>query len=145
MYCSAEEALSLIKSNDRIFLQGSACTPNYLVNELAKRANELKNVEVTCITIQGDIEITKPEYEDSFRFNVMFVSTAVRENVNSGRGSFIPIFLGDIPDLFRNNRMPLDVAIIQVSPPDEHGYCTLGLSVDVTRAAVDTAKYVILC
>ena len=127
MYCSAEEALSLIKSNDRIFLQGSACTPNYLVNELAKRANELKNVEVTCITIQGDIEITKPEYEDSFRFNVMFVSTAVRENVNSGRGSFIP----------------LDVAIIQVSPPDEHGYCTLGLSVDVTRAAVDTAKYVI--
>ena len=143
MYCSAEEALSLIKSNDRIFLQGSACTPNYLVNELAKRANELKNVEVTCITIQGDIEITKPEYEDSFRFNVMFVSTAVRENVNSGRGSFIPIFLGDIPDLFRNNRMPLDVAIIQVSPPDEHGYCTLGLSVDVTRSAVDTAKYVI--
>ena len=143
MYCSAEEALSLIKSNDRIFLQGSACTPNYLVNELAKRANELKNVEVTCITIQGDIEITKPEYEDSFRFNVMFVSTEVIENVNSGRGSFIPIFLGDIPDLFRNNRMPLDVAIIQVSPPDEHGYCTLGLSVDVTRAAVDTAKYVI--
>lgn len=143
MYCSAEEALSLIKSNDRVFLQGSACSPNFLANELAKRANELKNVEITCITIQGDIELVKPEYEDSFRFNVMFVSNAVRENVNSGRGSFIPIFLGDIPDLFRNNRMPLDVAIIHISPPDANGYCTLGLSVDVTRAAVDTAKYVI--
>ncbi|MDO4763773.1 MAG: acetyl-CoA hydrolase/transferase C-terminal domain-containing protein [Flavobacteriaceae bacterium] len=143
MYCSAEEALSLIKSNDRIYLQGSACTPNYLANELAKRNGELENVEVICMNVQGDIEIAKPGYEKSFYINALFVSAPVRENINSGRGSFVPIFLSDIPDLFRNKRMPLDVAIIHVSEPDQHGNCSLGLSVDITRAAVDSAKYII--
>lgn len=143
MYSSAEEALSLIKSNDRIYLQGSACTPNYLIGELAKKAHELRNVEVICMNVQGEIAIAEPQYKDSFFINAMFVSTPVREAINNGRGSFIPVFLSDIPDLFRNGRMPLDVAIIQVSPPDEHGNCTLGLSVDITRAAVDVAKHVI--
>lgn len=143
MYCSAEEALSLIKNNDRIYIQGSANSPNYLLRELAKRNGELKNVEVVTMNVQGEVELAKPEYEESFRINALFVSTPVRENINSGRGSFIPIFLSDIPDLFRSGRMPLDGAIIQVSPPDAFGNCTLGLSVDCTRAAVDSAKYII--
>lgn len=143
MYCSAEEALSVIKSGDRVYVQGSACSPNYLIGELAKRANDLKNVEILCMNLQGEVEIAKPEYEDSFRFNALFVSTPIRENINSGRGSFIPIFLSDIPDLFRSNRMPIDVAILHISPPDQYGNCTLGLSVDINRAAVDTAKYII--
>lgn len=143
MYCSAKEAVSLIKSNDRIYVQGSACSPNYLLGELAQRNGELKNVEVVVMNVQGEVELAKPEYEQSFRINALFVSTPVRENINSGRGSFVPIFLSDIPDLFRSGAMPLDGVIIQVSPPDEFGNCTMGLSVDVTRAAVDSAKYVI--
>lgn len=143
MYCSAEEALSLIKSGDRVYVQGSACSPNYLIGKLAERSNELENVEIVCMNLQGEVEIAKPEYEKNFRFNALFVSAPIRENINSGRGSFIPIFLSDIPDLFRNNRMPIDVAILHISPPDQYGNCTLGLSVDINRAAVDTAKYII--
>ena len=143
MYCSAQEALSLIKSNDRVYIQGSACSPNYLIGELAKKAHELENVEVVCMNVQGEVEIAKPEYEKSFFINALFVSAPIRENINSGRGSFVPIFLGDIPDLFRSGRMPIDVAIIHISEPDEFGNCSLGLSVDINRAAVDTAKYII--
>ena len=142
-YVSAEEALSLIQSNQRIFLHGSACTPNYLISELAKQAGRLRNVEVVSITLQGDVEIAKPEYKDSFYINSLFVSAPVREAVNSDRGDFVPVFLSEIPILFKNNILPLDVAIIQVSPPDQHGYCSLGTSIDVARSAVDTAKYVI--
>ena len=143
MYCSAQEALSLIKSNDRVYIQGSACSPNYLIGELAKKAHKLENVEVVCMNVQGEVEIAKPEYEKSFFINALFVSAPIRENINSGRGSFVPIFLGDIPDLFRSGRMPIDVAIIHISEPDEFGNCSLGLSVDINRAAVDTAKYII--
>lgn len=143
MYCSAEEALSLIKNNDRVYIQGSANSPNYLLGELAKRNGELKNIELVTMNVQGEVELANAGYEESFRINALFVSTPVRENINSGRGSFVPIFLSDIPDLFRSGRMPLDGAIIQVSPPDAFGNCTLGLSVDCTRAAVDSAKYII--
>ena len=143
MYCSAQEALSLIKSNDRVYIQGSACSPNYLIGELAKKAHELENVEVVCMNVQGEVEIVKPEYEKSFFINALFVSAPIRENINSGRGSFVPIFLGDIPDLFRSGRMPIDVAVIHISEPDEFGNCSLGLSVDINRAAVDIAKYII--
>jgi acyl-CoA hydrolase len=142
-YVSAEDALSLIQSNYRIFLHGSACTPNYLITELAKQSSRLRNVEVVSITVQGDVEIAKPEYKDSFYINSLFVSAPVREAVNSDRGDFVPVFLSEIPILFKNNILPIDVAIIQVSPPDQHGYCSLGTSIDVARSAVDTAKYVI--
>lgn len=142
-YVSAEEALSLVQSNQRIFLHGSACTPNFLISELAKQAHRLRNVEVVSITVQGEVDIAKPEYKDSFYINSLFVSTPVREAVNSDRGDFVPVFLSEIPILFKNRILPLDVSIIQVSPPDQHGYCSLGTSVDVARAAVDSSKYVI--
>jgi acyl-CoA hydrolase len=141
-YKSAEEALSVIQSGDRVFVHGSAQTPLYLLRELGKMADRLRNVELTFITVQGDIEIDKPQYADSFHINCMFVSESVRKAVNEGRADFIPAFLSDIPDLFRN-QLPIDVALVQVSPPDKHGYCSLGVSVDIARSAVNTAKHII--
>ncbi len=139
---SAEEALSVIQSGNRVFVQGSAQTPLYLLRELGKRAPELKDVELTFITVQGDIELDKPQYADAFHINCMFVSQSVREAVNDGRADFVPVFLSDIPDLFRKH-LKVDVALIQVSPPDKHGYCSLGVSVDVARSAVNTATHII--
>ncbi|MBM3416145.1 MAG: acetyl-CoA hydrolase/transferase family protein [Bacteroidetes bacterium] len=142
MYKSAGEALSVVQSGHRVFVQGSAQTPLYLLRELAKRAAELRNVELNFITVHGDIELDKPEYEESFYINCMFVSQSVRQAVNEGRADYIPVFLSDIPDLFRR-QMKIDVALVQVSPPDEHGYCSLGVSVDIARSAVNTATYII--
>lgn len=142
-YVSAEEALSVVQSNQRVFIHGSACTPLYLLKELAKQKDRLKAVEIVSITLRGDIEIDKPEYSSSFFINSMFVSTSVRKAIAEGRGDYIPIFLSDIPDVFRKKILPLDVAIVQVSPPDAHGYCSLSLSVDIARAAVDSATYII--
>ena len=142
-YVSVEEAVSVIKSGDRIFGHGSACTPNIFYSELAKQASRLKNVEMVSITQQGDVEIAKPEYKDSFYINSLFTSTPVRGAVNSENGDFVPIFLSEIPILFKDGHLPLDVAMVTVSPPDTHGYCSLGTSVDVARGAVDSAKTVI--
>lgn len=141
-YQSAEQALSVVQSGNRVFVQGSAQTPLYLLRTLAQRAPELRNVELTFITVQGDIEVDKPQYVDSFHINCMFVSESVRKAVNDGRADFVPVFLSDIPDLFRK-QMHIDVALVQVSPPDEHGYCSLGVSVDVARSAVNTATHII--
>lgn len=142
-YVSADEAVSIIKSGDRVFSHGSACTPNFLIDEMARQASRLKNVEFVSITQQGNVEIAKPQYKDSFYINSLFVSTPVRGAVNSENGDFVPVFLSEIPLLFKNGHLPLDVAMITVSPPDSHGYCTLGTSVDVARAAVDSAKTII--
>lgn len=142
-YISAEEAVSIIKSGDRIFGHGSACTPNLLYDELAKQSSRLKDVEMVSITQQGNVEIAKQQYKDSFYINSLFTSTPVREAVNSENGDYVPIFLSEIPILFKNGILPIDVALITVSPPDNHGYCTLGTSVDVARSAIDTAKTII--
>jgi len=142
-YVSAEEAVSIIQSGNRIFSHGSACTPNFLLDELAKQAHRLRNVEMVSITQQGEVEIAKPQYKESFFINSLFTSTPVRAAVNSDNGDFVPIFLSEIPILFKNGHLPLDVAIVTVSPPDKHGYCTLGTSVDIARSAVDNAKKVI--
>jgi acyl-CoA hydrolase len=142
-YVSAEEAISLVKSGSRVFSHGSACTPNLLLSELAQQSSRLRDIEFISITVQGDVEIAKPQYKDSFYINSLFVSSPVREAVNSERGDFVPVFLSEIPNLFKKGFLPLDVALITVSPPDKHGYCSLGTSVDVARSAVDTAKIVI--
>lgn len=142
-YVNAEEAMSIIKSGDRIFGHGSACTPNLLYDELAKQSSRLKDVEMVSITQQGNVEIAKPQYKESFYINSLFTSTPVREAVNSENGDYVPIFLSEIPILFKNGILPIDVALITVSPPDNHGYCTLGTSVDVARSAIDTAKTII--
>lgn len=142
-YKTAEEALAIIRSGDRVFIQGSAATPQYLIRKLAERSDELRNVELVSITTYGEIPLTEERYKDSFFINSLFVSANVRDAVNSGRGDYVPIFLSEIPQLFRSGILPLDVAIVHVSPPDKHGYCSLGVSVDVTREAVLSAKHVI--
>src|SRR5687768_11997019 len=143
VYRSAEEALSVIKSNDRVFIQGSAATPQFLVKKLAERASELRNVEIVSISTFGDMPLAEEQFKDSFFINSLFVSANVREAVNGGRGDYIPIFLSEIPHLFRSGILPLDVAIVHVSPPDKHGFCSLGISVDIAREAVLSAKHVI--
>jgi acyl-CoA hydrolase len=143
IYKTAAEALSVIQSNQRVFVQGSAQTPLFLLRELAKQSSRLTNVEMVFITVQGDITIDKPEYEGIFNINCMFVSESIRKAVNEGRADFIPVFLSDIPDLFKKGYLPIDVALVQVSPPDKHGYCSLGVSVDIARSAVNTAKHII--
>lgn len=136
------EALRLIESGNRVFVQGSACTPSFLIRELAKRKDELRDVELVFITLYGEVPLAAPEYAQSFHLNALFTSAPVREAINSGRGDFVPIFLSDIPDLFKRE-MPIDVALVQVSPPDLHGFCSLGASVDIARTAVNVAKKVI--
>lgn len=142
-YRTAEEAVQVIQSNQRVFLHGSAATPLHLIRALQKRYRELRNVELVSITTLGDIDFNQPEFQDSFFFNSLFVSANVRAVANSDLGDYVPIFLSEIPLLFKRNILPIDVAMVQVSPPDIHGYCSLGTSVDITRSAVDTAKLII--
>jgi acyl-CoA hydrolase len=142
-YISAEEALSVVQSNQRVYVHGSACTPLYLLRKLSEQSTRLQNVELVFITVQGDIVVDKPAYNQSFHINSMFVSASIRQAVNEGRADFIPVFLSEIPDLFNKKILTLDVAIVQVSPPDIHGYCSLGLSVDIARSAVNNAKHIV--
>lgn len=142
-YSTAEEALGIISSKQRVFVHGSACTPLYLMRKLAEQSDRLRDVELVFITVLGDIEVQKPQYQDSFHINCMFVSAPIREAVSEGRADYIPVFLSDIPDLFNKRILTIDVALVQVSPPDRHGYCSLGTSVDIARSAVNMAKYVV--
>jgi acyl-CoA hydrolase len=142
-YITGEEAVSIIKSGNRVFVHGGAATPHFLLRKLAERASSLSNVEIVSISLQGDAIIADERYKDSFHINSLFVSQNVREAVNSGRADYVPIFLSEIPILFRKGILPLDVAIVHVSPPDKHGYCSLGVSVDIAQTAVKTAKHVI--
>jgi len=142
-YITAEEALRKVRTGDRVFIHGSAATPVCLVKALQARHREIHNVELVSITTMGDLDFDNPEWRESFFFNSLFVSASTRSVVNSLNGDYVPIFLSQIPQLFRKNILPLDVALVQVSPPDQHGYCTLGTSVDIARAAVDTARHVI--
>ncbi len=142
-FISADEAVKHIKTGNRVFIHGSAATPVCLVEAMQRRYNELSDVELVSITTLGDVNFDNPLHRKSFFFNSLFVSAATRDVANSDDGDYVPIFLSQIPQLFRRNILPIDVALIQVSPPDAHGYCSLGTSVDIARAAVDTAKYVI--
>ena len=140
---TALEAVSHVKSGNRVYLQGAAMTPNVLIDALCERYKELKDVEIFQIHTEGQALYSKAPYNESFRINSCFVSGNVRQAVNSGNGDYIPIFLSEIHLLIRKNILPIDVAFIQVSPPDKHGYCSLGVSVDITLPAVQNAKKVI--
>ncbi len=140
---SAAEAVSHVKSGDRVFFQGAAMTPKMLIDALTDRYNELEDVELFQIHTEGRARYTEEPYRKAFRTNSCFASGNVRDAINSSYGAYIPIFLSEIHLLFRKNILPLDVAFIQVSPPDKHGYCSLGVSVDITLPAIQTAKKVI--
>lgn len=140
---SAGEAIKLIQSGDRVFIHGSAATPITLLKALAANSDHLHNVEMVAISTLGQLDLTKPEFRDRFYFNSLFVSENVRAKVNSDNGDYIPIFLSEISKLFEKDILPIDVAMIHVSPPDKHGFCSLGTSVDVAKSAVKYAKKII--
>ncbi|HPF10487.1 MAG TPA: acetyl-CoA hydrolase/transferase C-terminal domain-containing protein [Flavobacteriaceae bacterium] len=140
---SIEQAVGIVKSGDRVFFQGAAMTPNYLIDHLCERYNELENVEIVQIHTDGDAKYIQAPYNKAFKLYSFFVGANVRQGVNSNYGDYIPIFLSEIHWLFRRDILPLDVAFIQVSPPDKHGYCSLGVSVDITLPAIQKAKKVV--
>ena len=142
-FVSAEEAVKIVNSGDRVFIHSAAATPQYLVNAMTNRWAELKNVEIVSIHTEGDTPYLDEKYSDSFKVNTFFVGANTRKAVQSGRANYIPMFLSEIPALLKTGGMPLDVALVQVSPPDKHGYCSIGVSVDIANAAIDTAKHVI--
>lgn len=143
MWLSAEEAVEVVQSGNRVFIHTAAATPRKLVRALAARAPQLENVELISLHTEGEADYLKPEYKKSFRLNAMFVGANVRKAVQEGDADYLPVFLSETPLMFRRGILPLDVALISVSPPDKHGFCSLGVSVDVSRAAVQTAKHVI--
>ena len=140
---TALEAVKNIQSGNRVFVHGSAATPLHILQALQQRHAELQDVELVSISTLGDINFNDPLFKGNFFINSLFVSENSRAIVNSEHGDYVPIFLSQIPQLFKENILALDVAIVHVSPPDEHGYCSLGTSVDVARTAVDMAPYVI--
>jgi acyl-CoA hydrolase len=142
-YATANEAVKCIESGNRVFIHGGAATPITLVKALQKRHKEVSNVELVSITTLGDIDFNNELYRRSFFFNSLFVSAATRNIANSEYGDYVPVFLSEIPLLFRKSILPIDVAMIHVSPPDAHGYCSLGTSVDIARAAVEVAAIII--
>lgn len=143
VYKSAEEAVAYIKSGMRLFVQGSAATPLSLLNALYERRADLQQVEITSLSTYGGEIFAKPDFGKHFFLNSLFVSSNVRDIVNTDAGDYIPVFLSEIPSLFDRNILPIDVAMINVSPPDKHGYCSLGTSVDIVRAALRNAKHII--
>jgi acyl-CoA hydrolase len=141
-YITAAQAVQTIKSNHRVFVHGSAATPIHLLKALLARKNELRNVELVSITTLAN-GLFDEDLTGSFFINSLFVSDDVRAMVNGPNGDFVPVFLSEIHKLFDTNILPLDVALIHVSVPDKHGYCSLGTSVDVTRSAVKNAEHII--
>ena len=139
----ALEAVSVIESGNRVFIHSAAATPQMLVKAMTARADKLKNVEIVSIHTEGEVPYADDKYSDSFSINCFFVGSNMRKHVQRGRANYIPIFLQEIPALFTSRRMPIDVALVTLSAPNPKGYCSLGCSVDVSNAAMDSAKYVI--
>ena len=141
-FVTAAEAVGLIKSGDRVFVQGQAATPTVLLDALAAR-RELRHVETVHLHLEGNAPHAHPDLVACFRPNAFFVGPNLRLAVAEGRADYTPIFLSEIPRLFRQGVMLLDAALVHVSPPDAHGFVSLGTSVDATLAATQCAKLVI--
>jgi acyl-CoA hydrolase len=140
---TAAEAVSAVKSGQRVFVQGSAATPLALLGALFNRAGELNNVELVTISTLGGERWDPAKLTGHFFVNSLFVSPNVRDMVNGSGGEYVPIFLSEIPQLFNRGILPVDVALIHVSPPDRHGFCSLGTSVDIVRSAIRNASVVV--
>ena len=140
---SADQAVELISSGDRVYIHEAAMAPTELLEALARRAPELTGVETISIHTEGPAPYVAPEMAGHIRHNALFIGANVREAVNDGRADYTPVFLSNIPRLVASGALGLNVALLQVSPPDRHGYCRLGLSVAVARSAADHATKVI--
>lgn len=142
-HSTCDAAVASIRSGERVFVHSVAAAPQRLIAALTARASELRNVEIVHLHTEGPAPYAAPEHAQSFRVNALFVGENVRAAVRSGQADYVPIFLSEVPHLFREGILPLDVALIHVSPPDRHGFCSLGVSVDVTLAAIQSAKRII--
>lgn len=140
---TAEEAVRAIKDEYRVFLTGNCSVPQKVLAALVEYAPQLCNVEIVQVLALAGEEYVSPELTPHLRINTLFISDNVRKAVNEGRADFTPCFLGEIPALFTSGRIPLDVAMIQVSPPDEHGFCSYGTEIGVSKTAAEAAKIVI--
>lgn len=140
---TAREAVKIIKSNDRVYIQAAAAAPQELINAMSERHEELRGVEVCHLHIEGKTPYADPIYRDSFHVNSLFIGKNVRHTIKAGNGSYTPVFLSEVPNLFKRNVLPVDVALIQVSTPDKHGYCSLGVSVEAILSVITNAKHVI--
>ena len=139
---SAAQAVRLVESGQRVTVSGNAGVPRVLLEALCARSGELRQVEFMSLLTLGEAPWADPRHDGSFRTNALFIGENLREAVNAGRADYTPVFLSEIPRLIRE-RHPIDVALIQVSPPDEHGFCSFGVSVDVVMPAALQAKHVI--
>jgi acyl-CoA hydrolase len=142
--CSAAEAVARIESGDRVYYGGNAAIPRSLVRALAERRDELHDVQLNHVLLLGQDPLSAAGMEGHFRHNSLFVGPADREAVNDGRADYMPVFLHQIPRLFRDGIVPLDVAMVQVSPPDEHGFMSLGVEILASKAACQLARTVIV-
>jgi acyl-CoA hydrolase len=140
---SASDAVAVIQSGQRVFIHGGMATPSLLVDALVERADELRSVELIHLHTSGDAAYADPKYSESFSVANLFVGGNMRKRFDGDRIDYLPCFLSEIPQLFRSGRRPLDVALLQLSPPDSNGYCTRGVSVDVALAATQSAKVLI--
>jgi len=140
---SPDAALALVHSGQRVYIGGGCGVPAALLEALVARAPELHNVEIIHMLTAGDDPTTAPEFGDAFRHNALFIGSNVRRAVLEGRADFTPVFLSEIPRLFRSGVLPIDVALIQVAPPDPHGFCSLGVEVGCTLTAAQLARTVI--
>lgn len=141
--CSLEEAVSVVKSRDRVYVSGNAASPSKLMEALALRKEELQDVEITHVLLFGDDPLSKPGMEGHFRHNSLFVGPADRKAINEGKADYIPVFLYEIPSLFHLGLLPIDVALMHLSPPDEHGFMSYGVECLASKAAAETAKIVV--
>lgn len=138
-----QEAVSVIKSGDRVFLTGNVSVPQTILSALVNYAPNLTNVEICQALSIGPADYVMPEMHGHLRVNSMFISANIRKAVQEGKADFTPVLLSEFPLLFKNGFLPLDVALIHVSPPDEHGYCSFGVEVGLTKSAAESAKIII--
>lgn len=136
-------AMQAIQPGHRVYLGGGAGVPTQLVQGLIERAPALRRVELTHILTFAESPYARPEFQDNIRVNALFIGSNVRKAVQEGRADFTPVFLSEIPSLFRIGVLPLNVALISVTPPDEHGFCSFGVEVGTTKPAAEAARIVI--
>jgi 4-hydroxybutyrate CoA-transferase len=140
---SAEEAVRAVRSGDHVWIHAGCNNPEELVRALVARAPELREVEVSHLMTFGCADYVDPRYRASFRHRALFTGHNVREAVGEGRADFVPVHLSEIPRLIASGDLPVEVALIHVSPPDEHGFCSYGVGVECTKAAAERARTVI--
>jgi acyl-CoA hydrolase len=140
---TAEEAVKVVKSNDRVYIQAAASVPQELIDAMTERHEELRDVEICHLHLEGEAPYSDPKYKKSFHVNSLFIGPNVRHTLKAGNGSYTPVFLSEVPLLFKRGILPVDVAFIQVSTPDRHGYCSLGVSVEAILTVIEKAKHVV--